>query len=312
MNPDRRPPEALLSGEVNLPYSKGLMAKTLMGAGIRPERAYELARLIEGELVRSNEESTIGAERLYDVAAGVLAQHEGEDAVRLLRRLQALRELDLPIVLLVGGATGTGKSTVATEVAHRLGITRVTSTDTVRQTMRAFFSQKFMPSIHYSSFEAGPAVRIHEGEDDDAALLGFKEQTRNVLVGVKAVIARALEEGYSVAVEGVHLVPGALPRSYEGAVVVQCMLEIEDEDEHARHFWVRDSGSAGPAPNGEVPARAARDPPYPGLPRPASREGRRSRDRQRAHRVGGQRGAPPRPRRGRAGPGAGPSMSPSR
>jgi 2-phosphoglycerate kinase len=65
---------------------------------------------------------------------------------------------------------------------------------------------------------------------------------------VKAVIARALEEGYSVAVEGVHVVPGALPRSYEGAVVVQCMLEIEDEDEHARHFWVRDSGSQGLRP----------------------------------------------------------------
>jgi 2-phosphoglycerate kinase len=26
------------------------------------------------------------------------------------------------------------------------------------------------------------------------------------------------------------------------------MLEIEDEDEHARHFWVRDSGSQGLRP----------------------------------------------------------------
>jgi 2-phosphoglycerate kinase len=114
--------------------------------------------------------------------------------------------------------------------------------------MRAFFARRFMPSIHYSSFEAGPAVRIHEGEEIDAALLGFKEQTRNVLVGVKAVIARALEEGYSIAVEGVHLVPGALPRSYDGAVVVQCMLAISDEDEHARHFWIRDAGSQGLRP----------------------------------------------------------------
>ena len=64
-------------------------------------------------------------------------------------------ELDVPVILLVGGATGTGKSTVATEAAHRLGITRVTSTDFIRQTMRAFFSKEFMPSVHYSSFEAG-------------------------------------------------------------------------------------------------------------------------------------------------------------
>ena len=149
---DRRPPEATVSQEVTLPYSKGLMAKTLMGAGIRPERAYELARLIEGALENGREASAVTSERLYDVAAEVLAEHEGEEAVRLLRRLRALRELDLPLVLMVGGATGTGKSSVATEVAHRLGITRVTSTDIVRQTMRAFFSHKFVTSIHYSSF----------------------------------------------------------------------------------------------------------------------------------------------------------------
>jgi 2-phosphoglycerate kinase len=114
--------------------------------------------------------------------------------------------------------------------------------------MRAFFSRKFMPSIHYSSFEAGPTVRVNEDEEVDPALEGFKDQTRNVLVGVKAVIARALEEGYSTVVEGVHLVPGALPRSYKGAVVVQCVLTIEEEDEHARHFWVRDGTSAGLRP----------------------------------------------------------------
>jgi 2-phosphoglycerate kinase len=62
--------------------------------------------------------------------------------------LEALKQLEVPLVVLVGGATGTGKSTVATEVAHRLGITRVTSTDVVRQTMRAFFSNEFIPSIH--------------------------------------------------------------------------------------------------------------------------------------------------------------------
>jgi 2-phosphoglycerate kinase len=243
---DRRPPEATVSQEVALPYSKGLMAKTLMGAGIRPERAYELARLIETALVNGSEESAVTADRLDDVAAEVLAQHEGEEAVRLLRRLRALRDLDLPLVLLVGGATGTGKSSIATEVAHRLGVTRVTSTDIVRQTMRAFFSRQFMPSIHYSSFEAGPAVRPER--DGDPALVGFKEQTRNVLVGVRAVIGRALEEGYSIALEGVHLVPGALPAAYEGAVVAQCVLAIESEDDHARHFWIRDSASEGMRP----------------------------------------------------------------
>jgi 2-phosphoglycerate kinase len=158
--------------------------------------------------------------------------------------LEALGELDIPLVVLVGGATGTGKSTVAVEVAHRLGITRVTSTDVVRQTMRAFFSREFMPSIHYSSFEAAPSV-AEEGLESDAMLRGFLDQTRNVLVGVKAVLGRALEEGYSVALEGVHLVPGLL-EPVDGAVFCQALLAIEDENEHAAHFWTRDAEGVRP------------------------------------------------------------------
>ena len=158
--------------------------------------------------------------------------------------LEALNHLDVPLVVLVGGATGTGKSTVATEVAHRLGITRVTSTDVVRQTMRAFFSREFMPSIHYSSFEAGTAI-VGAEEADDPVLLGFLEQTRNVLVGVKAVLARAIEESYSLALEGVHLVPGLIP-PVEGAVFCQVLLTIEDEEEHAAHFWTRDDEGLRP------------------------------------------------------------------
>ena len=111
-----------------------------------------------------------------------------------------LESLDLPVVLLVGGATGTGKSTVATEVAHRLGITRVTSTDSIRQTLRAYFTPEFMPTLHGSSFEAG-------GTEEDM-IPGFVEQTRNVLVGVEAAIDRAMLEGFPMVLEGVHLVPG--------------------------------------------------------------------------------------------------------
>ena len=165
-----------------------------------------------------------------------------------LLRLDALRELEMPLIVLVGGATGTGKSTVATEVAHRLGITRVTSTDVVRQTMRAFFSREFMPSIHYSSFDAAAAVRVPEDETADPTLLGFLEQTRNVLVGVKAVIGRAIEEGYSLVLEGVHLVPGSISTTIRGAVVCHCLLAIDDDEEHAKHFWTRDAASEGLRP----------------------------------------------------------------
>jgi len=238
--------EPLPLGTAEHPYSKGLMARALVAVGVPLGRAYELAKRIDQDLFERGEQ-TIELERVEELAVEVLGEVEGAEAVRRLRRFRELHELDLPVIVLVGGATGTGKSTVATEAAYRLGITRVTSTDFVRQTMRAFFSQEFMPSIHYSSFEAAAGLREPE-QAEDPVLAGFLEQTRNVLVGVRASIERALEEGWSMVLEGVHLVPGMLPR-IEGALVVQCVLAIADEEEHSTHFLVRDAGFDGLRPH---------------------------------------------------------------
>jgi 2-phosphoglycerate kinase len=166
----------------------------------------------------------------------MLGEEDGPRVVARLRRFAALQALELPIMLLVGGATGTGKSSVATEVAHLLGITRVTSTDFIRQTIRAFFSERSMPSVHRSSFEGDPA------------LIGFLDQTRNVLVGVDAAMDRALAEGWSMVLEGVHLVPGLMPAEIEGALVVHVVLQLESEEIHRLRFHIRDELTGGVRP----------------------------------------------------------------
>ncbi|HZO97375.1 MAG TPA: hypothetical protein VFB42_08390 [Gaiellaceae bacterium] len=215
-----------------LPYSKGLMARALVAAGLAIEPAYLLASHLELDLAERDARS-VSLERLEEVAAAVLGEEEGPAAVARLRRFAAVQSLDVPIVLLVGGATGTGKSSVATEVAHRLGITRVTSTDFIRETMRAFFSPRSMPSVHHSSFAGDPTIEA------------FLSQTRNVMVGVEAAIERALTEGWSMVLEGVHLVPGLVPTQIEGAIVVHAMLAIESERVHATNFRVRDAVTGG-------------------------------------------------------------------
>ena len=244
MSDARRRLEPLPLGDAGLPYSKGLMARALAATGVPTMRAYDLAARVESDL-RQRGARYIDLDRLHELAAEVLGDVEGEQTVRRLRRYARFRELDLPLVILIGGATGTGKSTVATEVAHRLGITRVTSTDFIRQTMRAFFSVDFMPSVHYSSFEAGEALPQAEREAGDPLIVGFLDQTRHVLTGVNASIERALHEGWSMVLEGVHLVPGMLPEPHVPALVVHVVMAVEDEGVHAQHFWVRDEASGG-------------------------------------------------------------------
>jgi 2-phosphoglycerate kinase len=248
MSTRRFPVPIPLGGEDGLPFSKGMMARALMASGVSATSAYELAQQAELDLER-RQAVALDLDRLNELAVEVLGEVQAAGAIRRLRRWQAFQELDLPLILLVGGGTGTGKSTLATEAAHRLGITRVTSTDFVRQTMRAFFAREFMPTIHYSSFEAKLALsKAEEEETGDASLLGFLDQARNVLVGVEAAIDRALEEGWSMVLEGIHLVPGMFSVRHERALVVQCVVAIPDEQHHRGHFVLRDVSSAGDRP----------------------------------------------------------------
>ena len=237
------PDTIVVKGQGGLPYSKGVMARALMAGGLAADQAYELARRVERELLEGDH--SFDFDRVQQLAVEQLGEEAGGRAVRRLRRVRELQQLDEPVIMLIGGATGTGKSTVATEIAYRLGITRVTSTDFVRQTMRAFFSQDFMPAIHYSSFEAGAS---QDEDDDDRVLHGFLAQTRNVLVGVRAAIERVMQEGWSMVLEGVHLVPGMVSAEIEGALVVQFVLAIDDVEAHASHFWLRDSASGSARP----------------------------------------------------------------
>jgi 2-phosphoglycerate kinase len=231
-----------------IPFSKGLMARALVVTGLDTERAYLIATRVDRDLAERGVAS-LDLDRLAELAADVIGVEGAETTVRRLKRLHALQRLEEPLLLLIGGATGTGKSTIATEAAHRLGITRVTSTDFIRQTMRAFFSEEFMPSVHYSSFEARLALtRAEEEESGDAAILGFLDQTRNVLVGAHAALERAATEHWSMVLEGVHLVPGMVTAAFPGAFVVQCVVAIEDENLHRSHFWVREYATEGLRP----------------------------------------------------------------
>lgn len=195
-----------------LPFSKGLMAQTLMATGLAPERAYAVAAAVERRL-RRRDPGALTLSDLRAIAREQLGEADGELLIRRFSQWQLLRRLQTPPIILIGGATGVGKSTLATQLAHRLGINRVIGTDMVRQVMRAFFAVDLMPAVHTSSFDAAAAVRVPLPRTTDRSTMGFIEQTKDVAVGVEALIRRAIAERLPMVIEGVHVVPGFLDRS---------------------------------------------------------------------------------------------------
>lgn len=243
--PKEHPDLQIVNKEYGLPYSKGLMAQSIMATGLPPERAYHVAREIEQHLIDSGE-ANITLFRLREIAQQVLGEEEGQRFTERYRRWRLLGELKKPIIILIGGATGVGKSTLATQIAHRLGVTRLTSTDSIRQVMRACFSKDLMPAIHYSSFEAGKVVKAADCKGADRDITGYVEQVEKVSVGVNAIIERAIKEGTRMIVEGAHIVPGFLNEElWADAIVIQLLMVVQDEDRHRGHFYVRDQETDG-------------------------------------------------------------------
>jgi 2-phosphoglycerate kinase len=209
-----------------LPYSKGLMAQALSATALSQERAFELARLIEARLAeRAHGEINVAA--LHVLAEEVLLAEEGGIAAGRYRRWRRLDRLDRPLVVLIGGTTGVGKSTLASMLAARLGVNRVIATDVVRQVLRAFFTLEAMPTVHHSAFEAG-------------GITGYRDQAERVGTGIAAIVERAANEGKPVVVEGVHVVPGGVhPRVRERCVLVEALVVVQDPELHRAHFSLR-------------------------------------------------------------------------
>ena len=231
--------------EPGLPFSKGLMASQVMVTGLSPFRAYQVAETVEDRL-REQARASLTSGELSEVTLEVIRDLHGERYAKNYLRWREVECLDVPLVILIGGATGVGKSTIATQLAARLGIVRVVATDAIREVMRSMLSPELMPTLHESSFHADLALREPPTKSADALIMGFREQTAAVAVGINALIERAALEGTSIIIEGAHVVPGFFDvETYAQRVVaVPFLIGVEDEDRHMTHFAARENAVA--------------------------------------------------------------------
>lgn len=232
-----------------LPFSKGLLAQSFTATGLAPHKAWAIAQAIEDEL-RAHDETRISSERVRSIATEYLQRGAGDKYSTRYLKLRDVSRHDCPLIVLIGGTTGVGKSTIATEVAHRLGINRISSTDSIREVMRGIFTKDLMPAIHQSAFNAWRGLRVPAPQGANPVIVGFREQTAVVSTGTNALIKRAVLEGMSMVVEGIHLVPGYLdPRKFGKARVVQLVIGVDDEESHLSHFYIREAQTDGNRPH---------------------------------------------------------------
>jgi 2-phosphoglycerate kinase len=215
--------------EHRLPFSRGIMATSLLATGVATEEAYRLASIVQRQLIE-HDIASIDADGLVDFTHDLLLAEAADTTIadRWTAWRQAKRS-GRPIVIVLSGAPGTGKSTLATRLAVRLNITRVITTDTIRDVLRTVIPSNVLPELHRSTFETIDPVAVDP-------FSGFIRQCTAVGSAATAVAQRLADEHRSVVLEGVHLLPGATTASLSphpaAPIVVERLIVQTDIERH--------------------------------------------------------------------------------
>ena len=145
-----------------------------------------------------------------------------------------------PYVILIGSASGIGKSTIASELAKELGIKHLIETDFIREIVRGIIGPDYAPALHKSSFDAYVTLKDkqrYDGNNESLIGAGFEEHASFVIPAIEKVIKRAVDDYDDLVIEGVHLVPGFLDiKKFEKDASIHFFVLTADEEVHKERF----------------------------------------------------------------------------
>ena len=234
-------------------FSRGRHARYLQSSGMKAEKAENTTQMIYNHLLAAGVDTITTCELGY-LTYLCLRQEVSNKAARRYLVWSDFQRSARPLLLLICGTVGSGKSTIASELAHLLEIVRTQSTDMLREVMRMMISRRLLPVLHESSFNAWMALPYREDEVSDREELvaeGYRSQAGLLTVPCEAVLQRAMEESVPLILEGVHAHPDLLNLVDEDsdAIVVHVTLAVLKPKELKRRLRGRGA---------EVPQRRAK------------------------------------------------------
>ncbi|MEJ2591487.1 MAG: hypothetical protein P8178_08835 [Candidatus Thiodiazotropha sp.] len=242
------------NGEVS-PFLRNEHRRSLTSIGLSSEQASAVTQSLYMKLVEA-QQVEVDSNRIGRLTYETLRHQFDKDTARRYLVWIDYKRSNRPLILLLGGTTGCGKSTIATEIAHRLGIIRTQSTDMLREVMRMLIPERLLPALHTSSFNAWrkmPSFREVKEVTEELMINGYLHQSELVSVPCEAVVQRALSERVSLILEGVHVNPALIERfkrTQKGdAVIVPIMLAVLKQDRLKAHLTGR--GMAAPERNAQ-------------------------------------------------------------
>ncbi|NWF95879.1 MAG: hypothetical protein HXY34_07020 [Candidatus Thorarchaeota archaeon] len=232
----------LLDGQ-SVPYPPAVLTGHLRMCGLTLRQQTEVMEAVAQRLTRGSTPLELSAlNRFLEDELSALGE-------AVVRRWTMLAEFERrrretggpsPIVVALEGASATGKSMLALEVAADLSATRVIGTDSLRQVLRTIHSEDEHPELFCHTYEAhrykqtGPSTL-------SPSVRGYLAQCDMIVPHLRNAVERILSEGLECVIDGVHVIPGSIQDA--GASVIE--LVINPSEAIHRSMFMSKSGAGG-------------------------------------------------------------------
>jgi 2-phosphoglycerate kinase len=151
------------------------------------------------------------------------------------------------MLLLIGGAPGIGKSTVAHEVARELGLPRLVDTDLVRDILRIQSREQDDPMLFRNALSAW---QVHGDATPAGVIAGLQSHLRPLIGATTRLLDSYLSTGKSAIFHGVPLLPSHFAR-YQTRGVQIALLAAPSEEDYRKRLAERGLFRAGRLPGHE-------------------------------------------------------------
>ncbi|HCC38020.1 MAG TPA: hypothetical protein DEQ14_10635 [Treponema sp.] len=138
-------------------------------------------------------------------------------------------------VLCIGGASGTGKSTLAYELARFYNI-NVLEADDICQALKASTAKEIFPAMHYWSTGVNWKDIGVEGN-----VKWLIDVSKEMIAGIKAIVARHIEDALPVIIEGDFVCP-ELTLSFNDPKIKFMYVHESDKNQLLQNFLKREGG----------------------------------------------------------------------
>ena len=137
------------------------------------------------------------------------------------------RKVTKPVIILIGGYAGTGKSTLASRLAKRLSYAQTIPTGIFRSIAQTQYDQQQNQALFVPTYE----LHTVYGQDTASIVRAYKEQCAPVTNIIESVFRFLALEKQHLIIEGNHILPWETYRNSE-CHIIELYTYVKNEGQH--------------------------------------------------------------------------------